>query len=278
MGLVGLIGVGFLGADIVVLQFFLEELQGVVIVLLEVLGRDLGGIVADGAGIAGADLVALDGSAHILVADLIGDGSLQLAVKEVHQLVDAGLGPGGGLIGDQIVAVIAAGAHSLGAVLAEAHNIGGVHGVGAGVDRIQIHIHVEQHVLHGQRMAIGIEDTVLQHEGVGSGVAVFHDLIVLDHHGFVIAVGDLYFTVYILGRQHADLGHTDNGAIGGRGGEEGIEQAIQLIGHDNESVNASAAAAGESGSHSTAQSQAQHQGKNLLTHGISPLHSYHCRP
>ena len=90
--------------------------------------------------ITGADIVFLDSCNHIVVANLVGGGSLQLCAEQVHQLQNTGLGSGGGLGCDQIVAAVSAGADSLGAVLVQALDLGGIQGVGAGVHGIQIDV------------------------------------------------------------------------------------------------------------------------------------------
>ena len=271
MGLVGLVGIGFLGAEVVGLQLLAEQLEGILIVRQQILAGHLGGIVGDGRFVATADRIGLDGGLHGLVAHLFGGRGLQLRVKQVDQLVDAGLGAGAGLRGDQIVAVIGGGAHRLGAILGQTHDLGGIQGVGAGVDRIQIHIVVEQHVLHGQGVTVGELDAVFQHEGVGDGaIVILHDVVVLHDHGLVVTIGHLDLTVHILGGQHTDLGHGHDGAIRRRGGKERVEQTVQLIGHNDKSIG-TAAAAREDGRHAHAQRQTQQERENFGFHNIAPF-------
>ena len=95
-------------------------------------------------------------------------------------------------------------------------------------------------------MAVGELDTVLQNEGVGGGaVGVFHDVVVLNDNGLVFAVSNFHFAAHVLGAQHTDLGHSHDGAVSCGGVEEGVEQTVQLFGHDDECICTLAAAANE---------------------------------
>ena len=124
-------------------------------------------------------------------------------------------------------------------------------------------------------MAIGELDTVLQNEVVGSGaVAVVYDLVVLSDNSFVLTVSNLDLTVDILGADHADLGHAHNGAVIGGSVVEGVEKAIQILGHNNEGIHSGAAfllTAGEHSHHAHEHCNAQDHGKNSLFHRYSPL-------
>ena len=272
MGIVGRIGVGLLSAQVVGTQLFLEAPQCVFVVRQQLLVGDLVGIVGDGALVAGAHKVAVDGGDHVLIGHFIGGRGLLLGGEQVHQLHDTGLGTVGSLGGDQIIAVGGAGAHGLGTVLVQTDNVGGVQGVGTGIHRVQVHIEVKQHVFHSQRVTVGVLDAVLQNEGVGHGaIAVFHDVVVLGGNGFVLAVGDLHFTVAEGGAQQTDLGQAYDGAVVGGSIEEGIEQAVQLLGHNDEGISAGLAAAGKHGDHADAQSKAQDQGKDSFHCILAPL-------
>ena len=274
MGLVRLVHIGFLCAGIVGLQFLTEQLQSMLVVIQQILIGNCACIVGDGGLVAGADGVSNNRCLHGIVGNFFGSGSLHLGVEQVHQLIAAGLGTTCCGRCDQVVGIIGCGADSLGAVLVQAQNVGGVQGVGAGVNGIQIDVVVKQDVFHGQGMTIGELDAVLQNEGVGGGVVgIFDDVVILDDHGFILAVGNFHFAVHIVSAQHADLGHADDGSVRCGGVEERIKQAVQLLGHDNESIHgASAAAAGEGSAHADDHHQAQEQTQNTFFHNcISPL-------
>ena len=77
--------------------------------------------------------------------------------------------------------------------------------------------------------------------------------------------GNLNLTIFVGSAQHADLGHADDGAIRCGGIEEGVEQAVQLLSHDNEGV-LSAAAAGEGCAHAQTNRNAEEQAQNSFFH------------
>ena len=272
-GLVGLLQVSLLSGDVVGVQLLLEVLQGQLVVSQQVGNGDLGGVVGDGILVTAGQAVGVDSGHHLLIGRVVGalSSGLTHLLVEVDQLVDAVLGAVGRLLGDLVVGAVVTGGHGLGAVVAETQNVGGVHGGRAGVHGIQIHVQVEQHVTHGQGLAIREGDAVLDDEGVGgvAGSTVEGDVVVLHDNGMLVAAGHNDLTVHVVGAQHTDLGHAHDGAVGAGGGEEGVEQTVQLVGHDDQSIRLAAAllrAGREQGDRAQAHGQRQDNGKNFLTH------------
>ena len=127
-------------------------------------------------------------------------------------------------------------------------------------------------------MAVSKLDAVLQNEVVRSGVvAVLYALVVQGNNSLVLTESHANLVVFDLGGQHADLGHSHDGAIIAGGVEEGVEQAVQLLCHDNKSISLLAvatAASGQGSTHAQAQSQAQDHGKNFLCHCLLLLNRF----
>ena len=272
-GLVGLLQVGLLGGGIVGVQLFLEILQGQLVVGQQIVHGDLGEIIGNRLLVAAGQAVVPDGGHHLIVGGgvgALGSGLTHLLV-EVDQLVDAVLGSVACLPGDLIVGIAVPRADGLGAVILQTQNVGGVHGRGAGIDGIQVHVQVEQNVVDGEGLAIREGDAVLDDEGVDGvvGGTVVDHVVVLDHHGVLVAAGHDDLTVHVVGAQHTDLGHGDDGTVGGGGGEEGVEEAVQLLGHDDQSVGSpplASPAGSEHGDRAEAHQSGQHDRKDLLTH------------
>ena len=272
-GLVGLLQIGLLGGDVVGIELLVEVLEGQLVVGQQVVHGDLGGIIGNSLLVAAGQAVHLDGGHHLIIGRAVAalGGGLTHLLVEVDQLVDTVLGTVGSLLGDLVVGTAVPRADGLGAVVPQTQNVGGVHSGGAGVDGIQIHVQVEHDVLDGQGMTVGVGDAVLDDEGVGGvvGGAVVDHVVVLDHHGVLVAAGHHDLTVYVVGAQHTDLGHAHDGAVSAGGGEEGVEETVQLLGHDDQSVGLSAALVGagrEEGDRAQAHDQRQSHGKNSFTH------------
>ena len=276
-GLVGFVGEGLLCGGIVTGQLSLEQLHSVLIVSQQVLVGDFSGVVGDGSLIAGAQLIVviLNDFLHISDADIGNAGLLLFCLEQVDQLQQTVLSSlGSGRI-DSLVAAAGTGQSLLGSVLSQTDDVGGVHGIGTGVNGVQIHIVVEQNVLHGQGVAVRELDAVLQNEVVGYGaVIVGDDCVVLSCNGLVLAISDGDLAVFVAGADHADLGHSNDGAVICGGGIEGVEQAIQILGHNNESIYLTGIVlltTGEHGHRAHEHCNAQKHGKNSLFHTDSPL-------
>ena len=79
--------------------------------------------------------------------------------------------------------------------------------------------------------------------------------------------------INIISAQHRDLGHSYDGAIVCGGVEEGVEQTIQLLGHNNECI-CTLTAAGHHRHHANAETDAQQQGHNSFCHNCFSLSDY----
>ena len=121
-------------------------------------------------------------------------------------------------------------------------------------------------------MTVGVQNTVLQNEGIYRLVlcAIIRGLIILNNNSLVVAIADLDGAVHILGCQHTDLGHRYDGAVCTRGGIEGIEQAVQLFGHDDQSIGKAGAlllfTAGKATERTQKHEGAKEQRENSLFH------------
>ena len=218
MRLIRLVGVGLLRGNVVVAKLLLEELERVIVVGKKVLVGNGAYVVGNSTLVAGAYGVSKDSSLHILVADLLGGGSLHLGVEEVDKLVHSRLSACACLRCDHAVAVVSARAYGLSSVLGKTEDLGGVKRGRARVNGVKVNVEVEKHVLHSQGVSVGKEDAVLKHEGVGDGlVRVFDYVVVLNDDCLTVAVGDLDLFVNELGGEHTDLRHADDGGVGSGG-------------------------------------------------------------
>ena len=216
--------------------------------------------------------MGVDCSLHILVNNFVGYGCLLLRIEQVQQFIDASLGSVSSLRGDHIITILSGGTNRLSAVLSQSGNISRIQCVGAGVNRIQIDIVIEQYIFHGKRLTIRELDTILKNEGISGGIAVFYDVVILDNNCFVIAVCNFDFTIDILGCQHADLSHGHDRAIRCRSGKERIEQTIQLVRHDNEGIHLlRSTATGKHTGHTEAHNNSQSKSYDSLFHYETPL-------
>ena len=215
---------------------------------------------------------------------LLGSGGIRALgsscanrVVEVDQLVQTVLCAACSCVGQSVVIVVGT-ALGLGSVVLQTDDIGGVHGGGAGVNGIQIHVHIEEHVLHGQGMTVGELDIVLDNKGVLGGVAIIivDNGIVLDNNSLAVTAGNGDLTVLVAGGQHTDLRHGNNGAVIGAGGKEGIEQAVQCLGHDNKCIRGVCGSCGRAflisaanqGRTAEKRCKAQQNAKNSLFHNF----------
>ena len=117
-------------------------------------------------------------------------------------------------------------------------DIGGVHGGRAGVNGVKVNVHIEEHVFHGQGVTVGELDAVLDNEGINGGIVLFVSYagIILYNNSLAVAVCNGYLTVLIAGGKHSELSHSNDSAIIAAGCKEGIEQAVKIFGHNDESV------------------------------------------
>ena len=126
----------------------------------------------------------------------------------------------------------------LSTVLIKTNDLGRVDGRAAVVCGIEINVEVEEYVLHGKRAAVGELEIVLKNESVdgflrGAVLVVYGlCLVVKNYARLVLTV--CYLTV-LIGAEHADLGHTNNGSVRSARGIEGIEYAVQLGGREDKS-------------------------------------------
>ena len=236
--LVGLLKVGFLGTGVVGTKLLAEQLEREVVVCKQVLVGNCALIVGDRFLVSGGQNVACNGSLHLCLGHLGGVVSGLVSVVNVDQLLDTVACHGVGAGGDVVTGGIVVCNVLLGSVRSQTNDIGGVHGRGAGVDGVKINVEVKENVIHGQRLAVREGNAVLQNEGVGGevGFLVIGADVVLYNNRLVVTERNGNLTVFVSGGQHTDLRHANDGTVGSRSGEEGVEQTVKLVGHQNERI------------------------------------------
>ena len=129
------------------------------------------------------------------------------------------------------------------AVVGKPHDVGRIDGSRTGVGRIQVHVQIEQHVVHGQGLAVAELDVIFDDELIGRivvlvrGVALLAFVyvesgasrlvvVVQNHAGLLLADGDHAF---VIRAEHGDLRDADDLAVRTCRVEERIKDFIQRL-------------------------------------------------
>ena len=123
------------------------------------------------------------------------------------------------------------------AVSLKTYNIGTVHRAAARVGRVEVHVHVEQHVLDCQRAAVAEFDVALEYKlVVGVLFAAFFVgffFVIFHHYRFGVAVSDLTFAVV---GKHTYLRGSDYVAVRRSRAEEGVEHLVHVLRREHKRV------------------------------------------
>ena len=219
-------------------QLFFEKLADTVVVVgkhVAVIGGAVFPLrgVAHGGGIVARRIPFLDKVEHLLLGHVIRRrGGIILFTRldiDIDQFLPAAVGKGNRLLGGVRFGALI-GLHSVGV---KSLDFGRIHGGRTRINGIEILVHIEEHVVHREGIAVGEQNVVFQYKRI-DGIAVRLRNFVIEHHGrFVFAAGRISVVVR---SQHADLRHADNVHIGARRRIKRIEQAVQLLRHQNDTV------------------------------------------
>ena len=177
---------------------------------------------------------------HLCVVSAVAACGLGLAdgAEKIDQLVDTVLCAVVSGTCDGVINTRGTRADCLGAVVLKTYDIGRVHSGRTGIYGIEVNVEVEENVLHGHGVTVGVNDVVLENEGVGglvgSGVVVYD--VVENYNRVILTVSNGNVTVNVVGAEHTNLGHSNDVSVCAGGGEEGVEKTVKVFGHDNERV------------------------------------------
>ena len=278
VGLVGLVGVGFLCRLVVAFKLLFEKLKGLFIVLHELLVGNRACICGNRLLVADAELPSVNSVSHLLLGGGVTAGGSSCGVTEkVNKLGNTAHRLCSGLLGQLLVGVNTAREILLNSVLREALNVCGIHGGGACVYGVEVNVEIEKHVLDRKRLTVREFKSVFDNEGVGRStlligvfaliVNVVDRLVVKNDYCVIRTVGDFSVALFVgVGGKHTDLRHRNYCAVRCAGREERVEKTVQGIRHNNERLVSATSASGKHRHDAEHHRDAQQHGNNFIFH------------